>query len=414
MKMIERNRLSAVVACTLAAASSTLMAAGYKIPETSSNATALSAAYVANAKGPDASYYNPAGMALDEGGGAIRGDLTYIHLPSIDFTGTQGPFPASDSSEKENFLIPALHYVSPYVGKARFGLSIVAPAGLSKRWKGWGATSAEEFSLQTIEVNPTAGYRINDKLAIGGGLRMVYSSGKVKSTIPGSAFRDMKGDSIDFGYNLAAHFNPTERLALAATYRSKVDLTVKGDAKLGSGALTLYDGSARVTVPLPAALAIATAFDFTDRTTAEFVFERTYWSAYDELDFKYGSPIAPPPLKRAFDDPIPKDWKDSNTYRFGITHQLDDKWTLMGGFALDESPVPKRTVGFELPESDGQIFSVGGRYKATKQLEIDAGILYTRRDKLKLKPGENQSGLVGEFKDAGALLVSVGAVYRFE
>lgn len=409
----KRTPLSVVVACTLVASSGTLMAAGYKIPETSANATALSAAYVANADGPDASYYNPAGMALNEDGGAIQGDLTYIHLPSIEFTGTQGPFPASDSSKKENFLVPALHYVSPYVGKARFGLSIVSPAGLSKRWKGWGKTSAEEFSLQTIEVNPTVGYRLTDKLAIGGGVRMVYSSGKVKSTVPNSIFRDMDGDSIDFGYNLAAHFNPTDRLALAATYRSKVDLTVKGGAKLGVGGLPLYDGSARVEVPIPAALALAAAFDFTDRTTAEFVFERTYWSAYDELDFEYGSPV-PPPLVPFFDDPIPKDWKDSNTYRFGITHQLNDKWTLMGGFALDESPVPNRTVGFELPESDGQIFSVGGRYKATKQLEVNAGILYTKRDKLKLKPGENQSGLVGTFEDAGALLVSVGAVYRFE
>jgi long-chain fatty acid transport protein len=394
------------------------MAAGYKIPETSTNATALSAAYVANAVGPDASYYNPAGMALNADGGAIRGDLTYIHLPSIEYTGTGyvgpfGPLPASDKSEKENFLVPSLHYVSPYVGKARFGLSIVAPGGLAKRWKGFGATTAEEFSLQTIEVNPTVGYRINDQFALGGGVRMVYSSGVVKSTVPNSVFRDMEGDSIDFGFNLAAHYNPTERLALAATYRSNIDLTVKGGATLGVGGIPLYDGSARVSVPLPAALAIAAAFDFSDRTTGEFVFERTYWSAYDELDFKYGSPV-PPPLVPVFATPIDKSWKDSNTYRFGITHELNDKWTLMGGFALDESPVPKRTAGFELPESDGQIFSVGGRYQLSKKVEIDAGILYTKREQLKLKPGVNDNGLVGKFEDAGALLVSVGAVYRFD
>jgi long-chain fatty acid transport protein len=86
----------------------------------------------------------------------------------------------------------------------------------------------------------------------------------------------------------------------------------------------------------------------------------------------------------------------------------------MGGFALDQSPVPKRTIGFELPESDGQIFSVGGRYKVSRQLEIDAGVLYTRRDTLKLKPGQNDNRIVGEFKDAGALLVSLGAMYRFD
>lgn len=415
MNITKGNRLSAIIACTLAASSGTLMAAGYKIPETSTNATALSAAYVANAVGPDASYYNPAKMALDEDGGAIRGDLTYIHLPSVEYRGTQFGFPANDDSDKEDFLIPTMHYVSPYVGRARFGLSIVTPGGLSKQWDKWGARSAEKFSLETIEVNPTAGYRLTDKLAIGGGLRMVYSKGKVKSTVPNSIFRKMDGDSVDFGYNLALHFEPTERLSLAATYRSKVDLTIEGDAELGvgGGAVTLYDGSVSVDIPLPAALALATAFDVTDRTTVEFVFERTYWSAYKDLDFNYGSPV-PPPLVPFFDRPIPKDWKDSNTYRFGITHQLNDKWTLMGGFALDKSPAPKSTIGFELPESDGQIFSVGGRYKVSRQLEIDGGILYTKRDTLKLKPGESDNGLVGEFKGAGALLVSIGAMYRFD
>ncbi len=45
-------------------ATTALMAGGYKIPESSVNAVALSNAYVANASGADASYYNPAKMVL--------------------------------------------------------------------------------------------------------------------------------------------------------------------------------------------------------------------------------------------------------------------------------------------------------------------------------------------------------------
>jgi long-chain fatty acid transport protein len=115
-----------------------------------------------------------------------------------------------------------------------------------------------------------------------------------------------------------------------------------------------------------------------------------------------------------FDDPVAKDWKDSNTFRFGLTHRLNEQWILMGGFALDESPTPKQTAGFELPESDGQIFSVGARYKASKQLEFAGGILYTDRDELELVATENDSGLTGKFSNAGALLVTFGAQYNFE
>jgi len=413
--------LLVVTSCgMLAGWSTTILAAGYKLPETSTNATALSAAYVANAEGPDASYYNPAGMALNDGGAAIRGDLTLAHLPSIQFRGTQfipgaSSVPASDDSETENIPVPSMHYVSPYVGNARFGLSMVTPGGLSKRWEGWGATSAEEFSLQAVEINPTVGYRLSDRLAVGGGARMIYSRGVVKSTVPASIFRDLEGDSIDFGYNLAIHYRPTTRLALAATYRSKIDLTIEGDARLGvgGGATTLYDDSTRLTVPLPAALAIAAAFDVGNDTTVEFVYERTYWSSYRELDFEYGATV-PAPLVPRFDDPIDKDWKNVSTYRLGITQRLNDQWTVLGGLVLDESPAPGKTIGFELPESDGKIFSLGARYKASRHLEVDAAVLYTQRDSLDLTAAGNDNGLTGRFSDAGALLVSMGVVYSFD
>jgi long-chain fatty acid transport protein len=398
-------------------------AAGYKVPETSSNATALSAAYVANAHGPDASYYNPARMALNDGGAQLSGDLTLVHLPRINFSGTQSPpfaLPgtvADDSSQVENILIPTFHYVSPLVGDARFGLSIVSPGGLSKRWEGYGARSAEEFSLRTVEINPTIGYRLSDRLAIGGGLRMLYSDGVVKSRVPGTAptsvFRDLEGDSIDFGYNLAVHYDPSDMVSFAVTYRSRIDMTIEGDARLGSGTTTLYDGGTSVEVPLPAALAVAGAVALSPSTTLEVVFERTYWSAYDQLDFQYDSAI-PPGLVPPFDDPIRKDWSDSNTIRFGLTHELDDRWTLMGGFALDESPAPPQTIGFELPESDGKIFSVGARYKASAQWEFAGGILYTQRDDLTVDAASSDNRLTGTFSDAGALLVTLGTQYSFQ
>lgn len=385
--------------------------AGYKLPETSTNATALSAAYIANASGPDASYYNPAGMALNEDGSIIQADLTLVHLPSIKFRGTQTPpgIVANDESKTENIPVPTMHYVSPYVGNARFGLSLVSPGGLSKRWGGWAASSAEEFTLKLIEVNPTIGYRLSDNLAVAAGARMVYTDGVVKSGAPAPIYRDLEGDSIDFGYNLAIHYEPNDRLRLAATYRSKVDLTVEGSAKIGiTGGAQTYDGDAKVTVPLPASLALAAALDMTDSTTIELVVERTYWSSYEELDFDYDGAVF-----AQFDNPLDKDWDDVMTYRFGLTHQLNDRWTLMAGFALDESPAPKKTIGFELPESDGKIYSLGARYKVSDQLQIAGGVLYTKRDKLNVTTAGNDNGLNGEFSNAGALLVSVGGVYRF-
>ena len=413
------KKLALVSAISLAV-SGQVMAAGYKIPENSINGTALSAAYVANAHGADAAYYNPAAMVYNAPGASLEADLTLAHLTSINLTsGTLAP----DSTKVENIPIPSFHYVSPAMGDFRFGLSAVVPVGLSKRWKGGAAAFAEEFTLETLELNPSLGYRVNDRFSVGAGVRMIYTDGTVKSNNGLGTSRDLTGDSFDFGYNLALHFKATDQLSLAATYRSKIDLTVEGDAKLTAvlpppfGVRPPYTGPADVEIPAPAALNLAAAYDINDRTTVEFVYERTYWSAYDQLDFNY-TPTVDPVVNNVFGSPLIKDWSDTNTYRIGLTHQLNPKWTLMAGFAYDETPVPKKYVGYELPDSDAKIISFGAKYSYSDNMTIGAALLYDRKDKLTIPAGVNaeaQNTLLGgaTFEDARAYLFTVGMEYKF-
>ena len=400
----------------LAAMSSQTMAAAYKIPENSINSTALAGAYVANAHGSDASYYNPAAMVFNEDRAMLEGNLTFVHLSSIDYEGTDVfGNPQNDSTKTENFILPSFHYVSPAVGNARFGLSVVVPAGLSKRWKGVAQAFANEFTLETVEINPNIGYKFNDRFSIGGGVRAVYTKGRVE-TIPDLSIgvpvgRLMKGDSWDYGWNLAAHLRATEDLNLSATYRSKVDLDVEGYADLYSVAGTIYTGDASVSIPIPATLALAAAYTFGGKTTLEFTYERNYWSAYEDLDFDYSTPQPP-----VFDAPSLKNWDDTNTFRIGLTHQVNPKWVVMAGFAYDETPAPKETIGFELPDTDAKIFSFGTRYKYSDALNFGGAFLYDRKDKLTLSPGQNSNRVLAggaEFENARAYLLTVGLEYKF-
>ncbi|WP_321527774.1 porin [Sedimenticola selenatireducens] len=407
------KKLALVSAISLAVTGQA-MAAGYKIPENSINSMALSAAYVANAHGADAAYYNPAAMVYNAPGASLEADLTLAHLTSINLTsGALAP----DSTKVENIPIPSFHYVSPAMGDFRFGLSAVVPVGLSKRWKGGATAFAEEFTLETLELNPSVGYRINDRFSVGAGVRVIYSDGVVKSNNGAGTSRDLTGDSFDYGYNLALHFKATDQLSLAATYRSKIDLTVEGDANLLVGGALSYIGPASVKIPAPAALNLAAAYDINDQTTIEFVYERTYWSAYDQLDFNYASTINPV-INGIFGTPLIKDWSDSNTYRIGLTHQLNPKWTVMAGFAYDETPVPKKYVGYELPDSDAKIISFGAKYNYSDQMTIGAALLYDQKDKLTIPAGVNAEAsntLLGgaTFEDARAYLFTVGMEYKF-
>lgn len=392
-----------------------LEASGYKIPEQSLSAVALGAANVAAVKGADASYYNPANMAWMSSGYHLDLALTYINLPKVKFDGTAGlitKVTGTSKSETEHFLLPTGHLVTKeYYENWRFGLSIVAPGGLSKRWDSApGRDFAQDFTLKIIEVNPTAAYRVNDKFAVGFGLRAIYTDGVVKSdTNVGAPFnlsRDMNGDSIDYGFNLALSFKPVEDITLAATYRSKVDLTVKGNAKLESHVGDSYNGKANVTIPLPAVLTLAAAKKF-NNTTIEAVYERVFWSKYKNLDFGYAKPLAASLL--GFDTPSPKNWKDVDTYRLGLTHEYNHKLTLMAGIGIDKNPAPEKTLGFELPDSDAMIYSAGFKYKITKDLDI--GLAYLMSDK-KSRTVKNDN-IDGKFKDSAAHLVSTGISYRF-
>ena len=413
-------------------ASSVLMAGGYKIPETSLNAVALSAANIAHNKSADAAYYNPANMVYMSDENHIEADLTYIGLDPINYKGSiitpksSTVVPGQDlNSQRETFFIPSVHYVSGKKGETRIGLSIVAPGGLSKRWsKEPAKTSAEEFTLQVVEINPTIAIPINDKVSVAFGLRVLHTSGVVKSNgtseiHPSGATsvisRDMTGDSIDYGYNVALAYKPTSNIEAAFTYRSKVNLTVEGDARLSStsalgGALPAgaYDGIATVTIPLPAAASLAVAYTLPSKTTLEIVYERNMWSAYKDLDFNYDGTVVHPVLAGAFDDSKAKNWKDTNAFRLGITQELDDM-TLMGGVVYDNSPVPESTLGFELPDTDSVSISLGGRYQVNDKLDLGLAALYSMRESRTVK----NDSVDGEFSKGNVLIISAGLGYKF-
>ena len=410
-------------------ASSILMAGGYKIPENSTNAVALSAANIAhNHNSADAAYYNPAKMVFMSNENHMDLNMIYIGLDKVNYNGSAkingsvvgtGPI----SSESESFLVPSLHYVSSNMDGVRFGLSIVSPGGLSKRWSNNYATyTAQEFTLKTVEINPTVALPFDEgKGGIAIGLRLVHSEGIAKSKSP-FAMSDMTGNSVDGGYNIALAYQPTPALELGITYRSQIDLTLEGDATLSytdvTGVFTPYTGkpagttysslsSGSVTLPLPATLSLAAAYTFETQTTVEFVYEKNYWSAYSNLDFSYGAGVNLV-TNTVYGTPRQKNWKNTNAFRLGITQEISNL-TLMGGVVVDETPVPDTTVGFELPGSDTVAVSLGGRYEIDKHMDIAFSGLYSMHEN---RTAVNSS-LNGEFNGGDVLIVSIGLGYKF-
>ncbi len=396
-----------------------ILAGAYKVPEQSLNSMALGAAYVANTQGADTAYFNPANMAFMPSSQYMEAGFTWAHLPKNTFKGFQAYsateiYPATNESEVENLQLPFLHYVSNPIDKFRWGASLTVPGGLTKRWTdGHQKVFAEEFTLKILELNPVASYKVSDNFAIGGGLRLIYSEGIVNSD--GGAIkpikREMQGDTIEFGYNLALSYRPIKDVSLSVTYHSNIDLKEEGEANLYlSNVGKQYDTS--VTVPLPAALNLSASKTFMDKYTLEVNYERTYWSAYKELDFNYGSDIQPA-LRDSFDKSKPRKWKDTHTFRVGVSAEVTKGVTLMAGYAKDESPVQKKYLSYELPDADANIYSAGIRVQSNKNLSWGLAYLHDEKDDITLKAGENITGISGTFSNGGADLIALSMQYEF-
>ena len=292
---------------------------------------------------------------------------------------------------------------------------MLVPGGLTKRWESPVQKAfAEEFTLKVVELNPVGSYKVSDNFAVGGGLRFIYSEGVVKNDARGvgkPAQREMEGDTLEYGYNLAMTYKPTTDINMAITYRSEIELKEEGEANLYLSNVG-KQFSADVTVPLPAALNIAVSKTWADKYTAELNYERTYWSAYKELDFNYGKPIQPL-LVSAFDDTKVRAWNDTDTIRLGLTAKVTDTITLMGAISKDETPVPVTHVGYELPDSDAMVYSMGIRIKASDNLSYGVAYLHDEKESLNVKQGATESQINGTFSEGGADLLTVGMAYTF-
>lgn len=88
-------------------------------------------------------------------------------------------------------------------------------------------------------------------------------------------------------------------------------------------------------VTLPDSWAIGYNHKFDDRTRVELNGTYTKWSTYDALNI-------------TFDDKFlgqsgsysQKNWSNGWRYALGVEHKLSDKYTIMGGYAYDESVIP--------------------------------------------------------------------------
>jgi long-chain fatty acid transport protein len=362
-----------------------VVAGGYMTPHQTARGLGLSNAVTAGVNDASAVYYNPA--ALSE----VRGDNllvsgSYANLQnSVENNGRK-----STNKHDDNFL--ASFFANYHIPGSDFtlGIGTYAPFGLATEYGKDSFTrfAAIDAELKTIYVTPALSWNPSSYFSVGAGLSFVHASAVFSRALcldPFSFCMQSLGlegrvrltDTADaFAYNLGLLIKPTDNLKFGFSYRSRVDLRFdNADAKF-TGSFSTPTVKANVSpLPLPPVINAGLFWQITPSWGAEFVYEYTRWSEFKNFTVT----LSPTPIFLPLDAPIPgfklpEDWKNTSTLRLGSYYALNKNWELRAGMALEETPIPNKTLNPAIPDADKLTLNAGVGY-TWESFSIDLGYM---------------------------------------
>ncbi|HOV89273.1 MAG TPA: outer membrane protein transport protein [Syntrophorhabdaceae bacterium] len=319
-------------------------------------ANSMGMAASASIDNSSAVFYNPAILPNLKGFGFLVGDI--IAYPKMTY---------KDPISGESFVTKSGSHHIPHLymryTKERFsaGIGVFSPFGLSTEWpKNWiGRYNIVYAGIKTTFLNPVMAYKINDVISIGGGISYVKSEVTFKNAINLFPLQDglasLSGHGDGIGYNGAALFNLPRDFALSLTYRSPVKIKYRGRANFylpPPFAPISTEASTRLTLPFIFATGIA-------KKTEKAVFEAdilyTGWSSMSHYRISSDNGMA--------DGFFYKNWRNSMSIALGMNYLAGKNTEARAGYMYDRTPIPKKTLGPELPDSTRHIFTMGMTYK---------------------------------------------------
>ena len=367
-----------VFACAF---STSVYAGGYAIPPQTAKAASMGGAATAGVNDPSAVYVNPAALTSIDGNQTMAG-LTYVNtISSIRNSGVKSRT-LHDDDFLPNFFA---NYHIPSTNLS-LGIGTYSPYGLATSYNPNAFTrfAAIRSELRTVFVTPSIAWEALPYLSVGGGVSFVHSSALLSRAIFFGPFGDGKirlTDTADtYGYNVGVLFKPTTQIGMGLTYRSKVNLRFDSadvafvDAAGAGGTLTRTKATG-IDIPLPSTINFGIHWQVTPAWGLEFQYDFVRWSEFEDLKGRFPTPL--PGLLGAFPISgffIPQNWKDASTLRFGTSYKLNDSLEVRAGLALEETPIPAKTLGPVIPGADYLSLTAGLGYK-WNAISLDVGYM---------------------------------------
>ena len=371
-------------------------AEGFAINEWSAEGVAMGGARMF-AEGDAANVaYNPASITKVDGE-AFKVSATYIS-PHGEYDLYKNDGTHENDTNRVHFgFAPGTYYVKKLNDKDWFGIGAFSRFAMVSEFERDSAVSTNAFlsRLNGVSVTPTFAHKFDNKWSAAVGAEINYvgltmEKNSVWNPVDKEALMPThtKGESYALGWNAAVNYAFDDKNEMGVVYRSRIKHSMEADFHAYNGPLTL-SGDAYGEVTLPESWHIGYSHKFNDKTRVELNAVRTGWSTYDSLDITLSG------VGGGLDGlhSNPKNWEDGWRYAIGVEHKLSDKYTLMAGFAYDESSIPYDGGDFMVPTGNRKTYSIGARYNDKDQtLAIALGWMDVGDLSFAFREGENITG----------------------
>lgn len=344
-------------------------AEGFAINEWSAEGVAMGGARMF-AEGDAANVaYNPASITKVDGE-AFKVSATYLSPHGeYDLYGEKDKLLESGHNRVHFGFAPGTYYVKKLNDKDWFGIGAFSRFAMVSEFERNSQVSTNAFvsRLDGVSVTPTFAHKFDDKWSAAVGAEINYVRLTMEKNMAymnemGVGPTHTKGESYALGWNAAANYAFDDKNEIGVVYRSRIKHSMEADFHAYNGPLTL-SGDAYGEVTLPESWHIGYSHKFNDKTRVELNAVRTGWDTYKNLNIMLSN------VGYGFDGPQnnPKNWEDGWRYAIGVEHKLSDKYTLMAGFAYDESSIPYNGGDFMVPTGNRKTYSIGARYNDKDQ-----------------------------------------------
>ena len=448
---------------------SVALGSGFAILEQSPRGLGTSfAGMAAKIDDPGALFYNPAVSAWFKqsqvalGIHVLRANATFSDDGSTNFDGT-AILGDNGGNAGGYSLIPNNYMVFPVSDTFAFGLGITATSGTATEW-GWGWVGryqAIKTAATTIDVSPSASWKVTDNFSIGAGLTVEYmqfekinavdgyqalhhtltdgfvaggddqATAEAKATaavavlLPGSAagtgaydtILEINEDSLAVGWNIGLLYEPWEGTRIGLSYRSRISHSPEGDAEMDTAnpvlaALyqarnVLVDTDTESDMDLPPMITFGLYQRLNEDWALLLDVEHTMWSTIDTITTIFDS--AQPDHITRFE------WEDTWRVALGFEWYYNEAFTFRCGGAWDQAPC--KEVAFRtprMPDVNRYWASLGMTYKIRENLELDVSYMHLFMDKgdAEFADENTHQTLKGTYVGSADLL-SFGVIWKY-